>query len=49
MEGPTTKRDFREKRKSGKVYRLEGVGVLFQKIFVFLSSLERKVGNVSKP
>ncbi len=35
MEGPTTKRDFREK--SGEV---GGLGVLPQKIFVFLSSLD---------
>ena len=27
MEGPTTKRDFREKRKSGDVWRSGGVGV----------------------
>ena len=44
MEGLTTKRDFREKRKSGEVYRLEGLGVLSQNIFVFLSSLECKGG-----
>ena len=29
---------IREKRKSGEVYHLEGVGVLPQKIFVFLSA-----------
>ena len=38
MEGPTTKRDFREKRKSGEVFPFGGSGP--QKIFVFLSSLD---------
>ncbi len=33
VEGPTTKRDFKEKRKSGEVFP-------FSKIFVFLSSLD---------
>ena len=36
MEGPTTKRDFREKRKSGEVFPFGGSG----EIFVFLSSLD---------
>ena len=45
MEGLTTKRDFREKKKSWEVYRLEGLGVLSLKIFVFLSSLECKGGG----
>ncbi len=40
MEGPTTKRNFREKRQSGEVYDLGGLGVLPQNIFVFLSSLD---------
>ena len=33
VEGPTTKRDFREKRKSGEVFSFVG-------LFVFLSSLD---------
>ena len=40
VEGSTTKRDFREKRKSGEVYCLGGLGVLPQRNFVFLSSLD---------
>ncbi len=36
MEGLTTKRDFREKRKSGEVFPFGGS----EKIFVFLSSLD---------
>ncbi len=40
MEGPTTKRDFREKSKSGEVIPLGGSGGPPQKIFVFLSSLD---------
>ncbi len=37
VEGPTTKRDFRKKRKSGEVFPFGGLG---EKIFVFLSSLD---------
>ncbi len=40
MEGPTTKRDFSEKRKSGSVDTLGRLGVVPQKIFVFLCSLD---------
>ncbi len=40
VEGLTTKRDFREKRENGEVYRFEGLGVLPQKNCVFLSSLD---------
>ena len=40
VEGPTTKRDLREKRKSGEVFPFGGSGVLSKKIFVFLSSLD---------
>ena len=38
VEGPTTKRDFREKRKCGEVFSFGGSGGPPQKIFVFLSS-----------
>ncbi len=40
MEGQTTKRDFREKRKSGEMLSFGGSGVLPQEIFIFLSSLD---------
>ncbi len=33
MEGPTTKRDFREKRKSGEVFTFGGSGGPLPKIF----------------
>ena len=40
MEGPTTKRDFRKKSKSGEVFPFGGLGVLPSKMFAFFSSLE---------
>ena len=47
MEGPTTERDFRAKRKGGEVFPLGGSGVTPQKIFVFLSSLDLNFCNFS--
>ncbi len=40
VEGPTTKRDSREKRKSGEVFPFGGSRGPPQKMFVFLSSLD---------
>ena len=41
VEGPTTKRDFSEKRKSGEVFPFGGSGgPLPENFFVFLSSLD---------
>ena len=40
VEGPTTTRDFREKRTSGEVFPFGGYGGPPQKIILFLSSLD---------
>ncbi len=47
MKGPTTKRDFRAKRKSGEVFSFGGSGVIPQKRFEFLSSLDLNFCNFS--